>query len=104
MQWTEDARNNGFWPIPQPAWIEHVIVLGMGLDWHWDLSGTGLDVNAYRKILRSAFERVGFREVRTSEPNVAMHASNLLLVRVGAHVPAAAQAALDEALFVAPLQ
>ena len=85
-------------------WVEHVIVLAMGLDWHWDLQGTGLDIDGYRGMLRSLFEPVGFHQVHTSEPNVALHASNLLLVRVGARVPPARQAALDEALFVPPWQ
>jgi acetoin utilization deacetylase AcuC-like enzyme len=88
----------------QPAWMEHVIVLAMGLDWHWDLDGTGLDVNSYGAVLRSLFQPVGFRKVPTSEPNVAMHASNLLLVRVGSNVSPARQAALDEALFSPPWQ
>jgi hypothetical protein len=46
----------------------------------------------------------GFCEKHTNEPNVAMHASNLLLVRVGDRVTAEREAALDEALFIAPWQ
>jgi acetoin utilization deacetylase AcuC-like enzyme/GNAT superfamily N-acetyltransferase len=88
----------------QPAWIEHMSVLAMGLDWHWDLDGLGLDVDRYGNMLRMLFEPVGFRKVPTSEPNVAMHTSNLLLVRVGSKVAAAHRAALDEALFIAPWQ
>jgi acetoin utilization deacetylase AcuC-like enzyme/GNAT superfamily N-acetyltransferase len=88
----------------QPAWVEHVIVLAMGLDWHWDLAGTGMDVNDYRNLLRSLFQPVGFHEVRTSEPNVAMHASNLMLVRIGASASPARQTALEEALFIPPWQ
>ncbi|HEX8967252.1 MAG TPA: hypothetical protein VF937_05180, partial [Chloroflexota bacterium] len=88
----------------QPRWIEQISLLAMGLDWHWDLADSELEVTAYRAMLRSLFEDVGFREVHTSEPNVAMHASNLLLVRVGGRVPAARQAALDEALFIPPWQ
>ena len=76
----------------------------MGLDLHWDLQGACLDAPAYRSVLRSLLEEVGFREVHTSEPNVAMHASNILLVRVGAKVTSERQAALDEALFIAPWQ
>ena len=88
----------------QAPWVEHMILLAMGLDWHWDLQGTGLDAGGYADVLRKLLLPAGFREVRTSEPNVAMHASNLLLVRVGDHVSAARQAALDEALFIAPWQ
>jgi acetoin utilization deacetylase AcuC-like enzyme len=88
----------------QAPWVEHMILLAMGLDWHWDLQGTGLDAGGYADVLRKLLLPAGFREVRTSEPNVAVHASNLLLVRVGDHVSAARQAALDEALFIAPWQ
>jgi acetoin utilization protein AcuA len=88
----------------EPAWTERLIVLAMGLDWHWDLDGAGLDATGYRDMLRRLFERVGFHLVRTSEPNVAMHASNLLLARVGAQVLPARRAAFEEALFIAPWQ
>jgi acetoin utilization deacetylase AcuC-like enzyme/GNAT superfamily N-acetyltransferase len=88
----------------QPEWIEQVTVLAMGLDWHWDLEAAGLEVSGYANMLRLLFEKAGFRKVHTSEPNVAMHTSNLLLVRVGSKVPPAHQAALDEALFIAPWQ
>jgi acetoin utilization deacetylase AcuC-like enzyme len=88
----------------QAPWIEHLILLGMGLDWHWDLQGTGLDAAGYGDLLRKILLPARFRDVHTSEPNVAMHASNLLLVRVGDRVTAERQAALDEALFIAPWQ
>jgi acetoin utilization deacetylase AcuC-like enzyme len=87
-----------------PAWIEHLIVLAMGLDWHWDLAASGLDGAQYRAMLRSMFETAGFKEVRTGEPNVAMHANNLLLVRMGTRVPLERQTAFDQALFIAPWQ
>jgi acetoin utilization deacetylase AcuC-like enzyme len=88
----------------QAPWVEHMILLAMGLDWHWDLQGTGLDAAGYGDLLRNLLLPAGFREVRTSEPNVAMHASNLLLVRIGTRVTAERKAALDEALFIAPWQ
>ena len=88
----------------EPEWIEHVTVLAMGLDWHWDLEAAGLEATGYANMLRLLFDKAGFRKVHTSEPNVAMHTSNLLLVRVGSKVPAAHRAALDEALFIAPWQ
>lgn len=88
----------------QAPWVEHLILLAMGLDWHWDLQGSGLDVGGYGGMLRKLLLPAGFRQVHTSEPNVAMHASNLLLVRVGNCVPPERQAALDQALFIAPWQ
>jgi GNAT superfamily N-acetyltransferase len=86
----------------QPAWIEHVILLAMGLDWHWDLERAGLDAAAYRAMLQRLFEPYGFHTMRTAEPNVGMHASNLLLVRSGAHVGADRVAAFNEAMYVSP--
>jgi hypothetical protein len=88
----------------QAPWIEHLILVAMGLDWHWDLRGAGLDAGAYADVLRKILLPASFREVHTNEPNVAIHASNLLLVRIGSRVPAERQAALDEALFIAPWQ
>jgi GNAT superfamily N-acetyltransferase len=88
----------------RPTWIEHVILLAMGLDWHWDLEHAGLDGAGYRAMLRRLFESVGFRTMRTAEPNVGMHASNVLLMRTGAKVAPERLAALNEALYVAPWQ
>jgi hypothetical protein len=85
-------------------WIEEVILLAMGLDWHWDLETAGLSVEAYRRLLSSLLVTSGFGEMRTSEPNIAMHSSNVLLARVGANVSAERRAALHEALFIAPWQ
>ena len=79
----------------QPAWIEHIILLAMGLDWHWDLKRAGLDAATYRAMLQCLFEPYGFRTMRTAEPNVGAHASNLLLVRFGKQVAADRLAALD---------
>jgi acetoin utilization deacetylase AcuC-like enzyme len=87
-----------------PDWLEYLIVLAMGLDWHWDLEAAGLQAFDYRSMLRSMFERAGFREVHTSEPNIAMHTANLLLVRIGARVSAQRQTAFSEALYIAPWQ
>jgi len=86
----------------QPAWIEHIILLAMGLDWHWDLERTGLNAAAYRAMLEHLFKPYGFRAMRTAEPNVGMHASNLLLVRTGAQVAVDRVAALNEAMYVSP--
>jgi acetoin utilization deacetylase AcuC-like enzyme len=85
-------------------WIEQLILLAMGLDWHWDLQATGLDANTYGLVLRALLETAGFVVRRTSEPNVAMHRTNILLVRTGARVSPERRAAVDEALFIAPWQ
>jgi acetoin utilization deacetylase AcuC-like enzyme len=86
----------------EAQWIEDTILLAMGLDWHWDLVEAELDAAGYGSMLRTLLRSVGFREVTTSEPNVAMHELNFLLVRAGARVPAERRAALNEALVIAP--
>jgi GNAT superfamily N-acetyltransferase len=85
-------------------WIEQVILVAMGLDWHWDLQAAGLDADAYGVVLRSLLEKAGFVMRHTSEPNIAMHRSNVLLVRTGAKVSPERRAALHQALYIAPWQ
>jgi len=85
-------------------WIESLTLLAVGLDWHWDLEHSGLAAAEYGNLLRSMFVEVGFQTARTSEPNVALHASNLLLVRIGRDVAPERRAALSEALSIAPWQ
>ena len=90
--------------VVEAPWVEDISIVAMGLDWHWDLSTAGLDAGQYGQMLGRVLCPSGFRVVGTSEPNIAMHASNRLFVRVGANVTAAHQAVLDEALFIAPWQ
>lgn len=85
-----------------PSWIEHAIVLAIGLSWHWDLSGTGLDEVGYRDLVKALLLPFRFREVRTSEPNIAMRPTNVLMVRIGEQVSAEAAAAFREARYIAP--
>lgn len=83
-------------------WIEHLILVGLGLVWNWDLDRQRESEYAYRDMLRRLFESCGFRAAFTSEPNVQMHAANILLVRVGARVPQERVEAFEEALLVRP--
>lgn len=66
--------------------LERVIVLGMGLSWHWDMQGLGLSAFRYRKLIASLFASHGFAEYLTAEPNISMDPANILLVRIGSHV------------------
>lgn len=86
----------------QPAWIEHIVLLAMGFDWHWDLERSGLDAAAYRAMLERLFEPYRFRAMLTAEPNVALHTPNLLLVRIGARLAAGRVAALRETMYISP--
>lgn len=62
---------------------EDKIVLTTAFTWHWDLEATGLDKMGYRELFVHLAEKYGFIEMATDEPNVAMDAANLFLVRIG---------------------
>jgi GNAT superfamily N-acetyltransferase len=66
--------------------IEQMIVLALGLSWHWDLDGEGLNVWAYREMIARLFGSVGFREERTDDPEITYGEGNILLVRTGKNV------------------
>ena len=66
--------------------VEEMILVGLGLSWHWDIKGSGLSAFGYRLLLRKVFEPYGFFECIMDEPNVRMDPANLLLVRIGKRV------------------
>jgi len=63
--------------------IEELIILGLGLRWHWDIEGLGLNPFRYRALLARAAAAYGFCEYLTSEPNISADPTNILLVRIG---------------------
>lgn len=66
--------------------VEEKIILAMGLSWHWDISGLGLSVSHYRKMIAKLFTAQGFVAYTTREPNISMRAANILLARIGNEV------------------
>jgi GNAT superfamily N-acetyltransferase len=66
--------------------LEWVIILGMGLAWHWDLRGLGLAPFSYRAMIERLFATYGFVEYLTSEENIRMDPANILLARLGSKV------------------
>jgi hypothetical protein len=66
--------------------VEKMILVALGLSWHWDIKGTGLSPSGYRSMLRQVFEPYDFFEYQLNEPNVSMDPANILLVRIGKHV------------------
>ncbi len=63
--------------------VEEMILVALGLSWHWDFKGAGLSPFGYRFLLRHIFEPFGFYECMMDEPNVRMDPANLLLIRLG---------------------
>ncbi|QBD75664.1 N-acetyltransferase [Ktedonosporobacter rubrisoli] len=67
--------------------FDDLIVIGMGLSWHWDFKGLGLTPMAYRALIERLFARYGFAEYLTSDENIRMDPANTFLARLGYHVP-----------------
>ena len=63
--------------------VEEMILVAVGLSWHWDLKGSGLSPFRYRSLLAHIFEPYHFFECLTDEPNVELDPANILLVRIG---------------------
>ena len=63
-----------------------MILFAVGLSWHWDNEGLGLNVYRYRELLLRLFATQGFVEYPTTEPNVSMEPANILLARIGKRV------------------
>lgn len=68
--------------------FEDKIVYMTGFSWHWDLEGSGLTAPQYRQKMIRLYKPYGFREVYTNEPNIALRAENLMMIRVGSRVSA----------------
>ena len=69
--------------------LDDLIIIGMGLSWHWDTDGLGLTPFAYRAMLARLFAHYGFTEYLTSERNIRMDPANIFLARLGRRVTAA---------------
>ena len=67
--------------------IEDLILLGFGLSWHWDLAGLQLTRLRYRAMLTDFLACYGFMDCPTNEENICMDPYNVLLARIGTHVP-----------------
>jgi GNAT superfamily N-acetyltransferase len=70
----------------EPPVVEEMILIAVGLSWHWDLKGSGLSAFRYRSLLAHVLEPYHFFECLTDEPNVGMDPANILLVRIGKRV------------------
>jgi GNAT superfamily N-acetyltransferase len=66
--------------------LEEIIIVAMGLSWHWDNEGLGLSRYSYRELIAQLFASHGFAEFLTSEPNISMDPANIFLARIGSNV------------------
>lgn len=67
------------------AWnaLEDMILLAVGLSWHWDTARVGIPATCYRDLIAGIFAPHGFLEYQTAEPNIHEDPANILLVRIG---------------------
>lgn len=63
--------------------VEELVILGLGLRWHWDTEGLGLHPFRYRALLARAAATYGFSEYLTGEPTISADPANILLARIG---------------------
>lgn len=67
--------------------LEDYLMISTEYYWHWDLKGTGLDVWQYKDVMQKVLGHVGMQNAATDEPEIASHAANSLMVRIGENVP-----------------
>jgi acetoin utilization protein AcuA len=63
------------------------IVYAQGLTWCWDTTGSRMGVSEYRAMILRLFDRYGFEQCVTDEPDVTFDRTNVLLVRIGREAP-----------------
>jgi acetoin utilization protein AcuA len=66
--------------------VEDKILYLVGYSWTWDLDGSGMTAQAYRKMLIALFEPFGFQDLQTNEPNICLKPENIFMARIGARV------------------
>lgn len=68
--------------------IEELIILAIGLSWHWDMEGLALTRLDYRQLIARLFAKHTFVEYATTEANILMDPANILLARIGQNTSA----------------
>ncbi len=71
--------------LAHPA-IERMIAYMVGYSWTWDLDGSGMTAQQYRRLLIRLFSPHGFIELQTNEPNICLKPENLFMGRIGSQV------------------
>ena len=75
------------------------IVICTGYTWHWDLRGSGLRKEDYRRMLLKYLEKAGFMYYETDEPNVKLDAANFFSARIGPKVDSDLYGRFERLLF-----
>ncbi|SRR6266487_5659898 len=65
--------------------LEDLVILAIGLSWHWDTEGLDLTRFDYRQLIARLLAAHAFVEYATTEANITMDPANILLARIGQH-------------------
>ncbi|MFZ5644274.1 MAG: GNAT family N-acetyltransferase [Bacillota bacterium] len=68
--------------------MKDYIVITMEYCWHWDLENNKMNVWQYQKMLTRLFGTVSLQKVNTDDPEILENPANVLMARIGEHVPA----------------
>jgi acetoin utilization protein AcuA len=79
--------------------IETKICFLTGYCWHWDLDQTGLSAYAYRNMLVRLFRPFDFRVYLTTNPEITLSSTNVLMARIGKQVTPAQIERFQKMLF-----
>jgi acetoin utilization deacetylase AcuC-like enzyme len=82
----------------ESGWLEEAVLVIASNSWHWDLSGSGLDASAYRRVLLRLFGDAGFRCAQRPPHWVGTETNGLLMVRAGSRVSHAQARAAEDVL------
>ncbi|MFN8557744.1 MAG: hypothetical protein U0531_10495 [Dehalococcoidia bacterium] len=80
-------------------YLERLVVMALGLSWHWDLRG-GRTASSYRETLIRVFGAVGFQVYDTDDPEITRGEANVLLARIGSQTSEQTRAAFEDRLYV----
>lgn len=73
--------------VLSPDFSEDLIIIALGVSWHWDLEGMAMTPYRYRDLLVRTFATAGFRVQDTDEPEITEGEGNVFLARTGSRVP-----------------
>jgi len=79
--------------------LEEYIVVAIEFCWHWDLTGNGLSLLGYHRMLISAFRKVGLTKRATDDPDILEDPANVLAARIGKNVSEEDQLLFENMLF-----
>ncbi|KGX89140.1 GNAT family N-acetyltransferase [Pontibacillus litoralis] len=84
--------------------MEDFIIITTEYYWHWDLTGTGLNIWDYRKVMEKMMGSGGLTPFPTDDPEIISHPANCLMARIGNRVTQQSIDRFEELRFLTRLQ